>query len=270
MLEKFTIFGVTFYSYPLMLFVGLVAFFLCGYVILARVEREKEETLYKTVLVTIPAIGCLALFAFLLNSLFHSIEQGKIAFGGITWAGGVLGGFLAFPILTHLCIREKRGEALLHFSHLVPGIVLGHAFGRVGCFLAGCCYGTPSEVLGVVYPPHSGPAHAYPDLMNPGYSIPLLPTQLFEAGFELLLFAVMVVFYRKLRNHNVPLYLIAYGAFRVVLELFRGDSRGATGLLLTPSQLLSVLFIAAGIILAIWQFRRRKAAAIENCQSETE
>ncbi len=256
MLKKFTVFGVTFYSYPLMLFVGLVAFFLWGYIVLARVEKEREETLYKTTLVSIPAIGLLALAAFLLNSLFHSIEEGRISFGGITWAGGVLGGFLAFPLLTHLFVKEKRGEEIAHFSHLVPGIVLGHAFGRVGCFLAGCCYGTPTGFLGVVYPPLSLPAQAYPDMVNTGYSLPLLPTQLFEAGFELLLFVVMVVFYRRLRDHNVSVYLVAYGIFRFVLELFRGDNRGDTGFFLTPSQLLSVVFIIAGIALAVWQYRR--------------
>ncbi len=259
MLHSFEIFGVTVYSYALMMFLGIVAFLVTSFMILRCVEKEPGEIIDKTVIAAVPTIGILAVVAFLLNSLFHSIEAGRVVFGGITWAGGVAGAFVAFPLLAHWLIKEKRGQECRYFSRLVPGMALGHAFGRIGCFLAGCCYGAmTTSPLGVVYPIDSIPATVYPDYTNPACpgSVPLLPVQLFEAGFELFLFLVMVVFYRKLKDYNMSLYLVAYGAFRFVLEFFRGDDRGATGLFITPSQLMCVLFVVAGVSLFVLERKR--------------
>ncbi len=257
---SFNFLGITFYSYSLFMFFGIIAFLIYGYICLYKMEKEEEETVYKTVLVAIPSMGVLLASAFVLNSLFNSIEEGRLVLGGITWAGGVFGAFIAFPLMTRVFIKEKRGMEIEHFSHLVPGIALGHAFGRVGCFLAGCCYGSPTgSVLGVVYPAGTVPALEYTDYSDPSNlcSLPLMPVQLFEAVFEVLLFVFMIVMYKRLKSYNISVYLVFYGVFRFALEFLRGDDRGATGIAVSPSQLMSILFIVSGIILAVLQYKKQ-------------
>ena len=81
----------------------------------------------------------------------------------------------------------------------------------------------------------------------------MLPTQLFEAAFELMLFLLMVLLYKRLSSYNLALYLTAYGIFRFVLEFYRGDSRGATGISLSPSQLMSLILLVAGVCILLYQ-----------------
>ena len=178
------------------------------------------------------------IFAFFFNSLFHSIEAGKLEIGGITWLGGVIGAFPLTVWLLHKYCPRIKGNALFYFNLLIPAIVLGHAFGRVGCFLGGCCYGKETtSFLGVQFP-HLD--HA------------VYPTQLFEAVFELALFAVMLLLYKRLKGHFLETYCFSYGVFRFFLEFMRGDDRGATGFFLSPSQVMSILLIVAGVLLLLY------------------
>ncbi|MCL1952665.1 MAG: prolipoprotein diacylglyceryl transferase, partial [Oscillospiraceae bacterium] len=121
-----------------------------------------------------------------------------------------------------------------------------HACGRVGCFCAGCCYGREAA-WGIAF------THA-PGAPN---GVPLVPVQLFEAGFNLLLMAAILIFKPERRRPGLllPLYLAAYAAARFVLEFFRGDS-GRGVLLLSTSQWISLLVILPA---AIALFLRRNA-----------
>ena len=123
-----------------MLVLGVIAYAIHMYFSLKK-DGKSVFVIEKSISVSIISFAVMGLFAFLFNSLFHSIEEGRIVLGGITWAGGVVGAFPAFVIITHLLIKEERGNEINFFSLVVPGIVLGHAFGRIGCFMAGCCYG---------------------------------------------------------------------------------------------------------------------------------
>jgi phosphatidylglycerol:prolipoprotein diacylglycerol transferase len=193
--------------------------------------------------------------AFFFNSLFHTIEAGELKIGGITWLGGVFGAFPAMVFLIHKFVPAAKGKAVTYFSILVPGIVLAHALGRIGCFLAGCCYGSVTDsIFGVSFPAGSHAAHQYAGGPNGG-SLPVLPTQLFEAVFELALFLVMLFTYKKMRGHNIEIYFIAYGIFRFALEFLRGDERGGTGFFLTPAQLLCVIMWIAAALLILFKKR---------------
>ena len=96
-------------------------------------------------------------------------------------------------------------------------------------------------------------------------SFPVLPTQLFEAGFELLLFLIMIIFIKKLKGKNLSLYLIAYGIFRFFLEFYRGDDRGETGISLSPSQLMSLVLIICGVLVLLFQRKLVFKALAEKC-----
>ena len=84
-------------------------------------------------------------------------------------------------------------------------------------------------------------------------SHPVLPTQLFEAIFEFLLFAFMVIFRRKFKYSNAEIYLISYGIFRFILEFWRGDDRGSTGLFFSPSQILSIVLVITGVLIILFK-----------------
>ena len=238
--------------YSFCAFLGLVALTVVSILILEKVEHKPQALTNRVLLLTAAGFVFLVLSAAFFNSLFHSIAEGRLVMGGITWLGGVVGGFPFTVFLLSRFCPHARGEALETFSLLIPGIALGHALGRVGCFLGGCCYGGVTDgPLGVSFPAGSPAAYDYP--APDGGSLPVLPTQLIEAAFELLLFLGMLLLYRRFSRYFLCVYCLGYGTFRFIIEFFRGDDRGATGFFLTPSQLLGVLLVLVGVALLLYQ-----------------
>ena len=230
-----------------MLLLGLIAFTVYTVVALEKVERLERKTVNRVLILSAVGIAALYFSAAFFDSLFHSIANGRLTLGGITWLGGVIAAFPVMILLLHFFCPACKGNELYVFGLTVPGIALAHGFGRIGCFLGGCCYGKPTDsIFGVVFPKGSLAANQYPTAS--GASLPVLPTQLFEAIFELLLFSAMLIFYKKLKRHFAATYCVSYGVFRFIIEFFRGDSRGSTGFFLTPSQLISLILIALGVL----------------------
>jgi phosphatidylglycerol:prolipoprotein diacylglycerol transferase len=148
------------------------------------------------------------------------------------WEGGLVyyGGLCAATLAT-LWFCRRRGLDFLRVADLVaPLAAIGHFFGRVGCFCAGCCYGKrTSSALGLEFPP---PSMIYKELaqaglLDPGARAtpPVVPTQLLEAAGELALFLALTLLAPRKRYHGqlTLCYLAAYAALRFVLELYRAD-----------------------------------------------
>lgn len=152
--------------------------------------------------------------------------------GGFVFYGGLLGGFLGFYIANR--IHKLNGRYIL--ERVIFAVPLAHGFGRVGCFMAGCCYGVEYKgIFAVTYPQESfGPS-----------GISCFPVQILEAVLLwILALGVYCMYGRKKRNESVELYLIGYSAIRFGLEFLRGDlARGRVGVLST-SQWISILIIA--------------------------
>lgn len=249
MLRSIEFLGLRIPSYFLMLVCGLAAFCTLFYIFHRSLMREDRVTFNRILFVILVSLVGLGVFAFLFNSLFHSIEKGRLTVGGITWLGGACGAMATFLILCRQLVPKRRGYEPETLSALMPGMALGHAFGRVGCFLGGCCYGRVSNSpLAVVYPAGSHAAKIYPNADGTG-SLPVLPIPLFEAAFELILFVCMMLLPKRAKKYSLSLYSVAYGAFRFIAEFYRGDDRGSVGGLITPSQLLSVLLVLFGVCL---------------------
>jgi phosphatidylglycerol:prolipoprotein diacylglycerol transferase len=132
---------------------------------------------------------------------------------------------------------------------LITGVVLAHAFGRIGCFFAGCCYGIPTDsYLGVIFP-HGHAHEAFPNQL-------IYPTQLFESAFLFLLFFLLTNI-KAFKKQETVVYLIGYGVWRIFIEFFRGDNRGSIFAFIyteynafpSPSQYLSLVMIIIGIFL---------------------
>ena len=132
---------------------------------------------------------------------------------------------------------------MLNFS--IPSVILVHAFGRIGCFLGGCCFGKPTNnFFGIFFPDNSIPFHYYRQ------HIRIYPTQLFESIFLFILFIATIKFIPF--KFCLVAYFIFYGLFRFFIEYLRGDYRGILFInTLSPSQIISIVFVALGVILYI-------------------
>ena len=124
-------------------------------------------------------------------------------------------------------------------------LVVGHAFGRIGCFFAGCCYGSPTKSsFGVTFNSGLVPFHLH--------GVPLHPTQLYESLFLFILFVFLFWLHRhrKFSGQILVVYIFCYSLFRFIIEFLRGDeARGFfLGGHLSTSQILSILFFFSGII----------------------
>lgn len=239
-------------SFALMIWLGVMAFTFITIYILEKKEGTKKEITNRILIVCVIGLAALFVFALGFNSLFHSIASGKIKIGGITWLGGVLGAFPTMVLSLHFLCPKIKGRALEYFDCMIPGISLAHAFGRIGCFCGGCCYGGPTDsIFGVRFPEGSNAATMYPS--SDGGSLPVFPTQLFEAAFGLILFIVMIVCYKKLRGHFLKTYCFSYGTFRFLAEFLRGDNRGSTGFALSPSQAMSIVLIIICVLLILYE-----------------
>jgi phosphatidylglycerol:prolipoprotein diacylglycerol transferase len=178
-------------------------------------------------------------------------------------AGGVFsGGLVAAFVAAVWYIRKRHMPPLATCDAFAPGLAIGHAIGRVGCFAAGCCYGKPTNHFwGVTF---TNPvANA---LVGTPLNQALEPTQLFESAVELAnFFVLMWMFKRKKFDGQVfGAYLILYGVARYFLEFIRDDpGRGSVfGGLMTGTQLISIFLVITGGL--IWWLRSGvpKTAAI--------
>lgn len=172
--------------------------------------------------------------ATLFQSFYNYLDSGVWKWGGMTFMGGLIGGVVTF-LAGYFIFRKRLKGRLVDIISLLPCcIVIAHAFGRIGCFFAGCCYGKPTDsFLGVQFPFLDHKVH---------------PTQLYEAAFLFILFAVMLYIYlKKGFKHNLSLYLLSYGIFRFLIEFIRGDDRGAFVGGISPSQFWALVMIVASV-----------------------
>ena len=183
--------------------------------------------------------------------------------GGLMFYGGLL---LAILVFVGWCVvkKEKSFELADLLATVIP---LGHAFGRIGCFFYGCCYGRVSESAFAVCFPRFSPAWheqvvsgAIPS--TAACSLPVLPTQLFEAAALLVLFTFLFLRYRRTvrststSSLNLSFYLMGYAVIRFALEYMRGDPRAAVGPF-SISQTISLgLFLCGLTIYVLRRFGR--------------
>jgi phosphatidylglycerol:prolipoprotein diacylglycerol transferase len=175
-------------------------------------------------------------------------------------AGGVFyGGLIAAIAVGLLLVRRYKLPVWTTADLMAPGVALGHVVGRFGCLLAGCCYGRPTEMpWGITF---TDPLAA----QNVGtpLGIPLHPTQLYDAGAELLILAFLLLTERKgkpFAGRTFWLYLLLYGISRFVIEFFRGDpNRGSVGAGLSTSQFVSMLLVPGALVMLYYLAQRGRA-----------
>ena len=175
--------------------------------------------------------------------------------GGV-FSGGLLGAF----IVAVWFLRKYHMPALATFDAFAPGLALGHAIGRIGCFAAGCCYGKPTDHFwGVTF---TNPLAK--SVVGTPLGHALEPTQLFESAVELANFFILTWMFKrkKFDGQIVGAYFFLYGIARFLIEYLRDDpGRGSIlGGLLTGTQLIAIGLVLAGGLL--WYLRPAPKVAV--------
>ncbi len=244
----FTIGPVTVYGYGLMIAIGIIsAYFMAEY-------RAKRLGLNSDMV--FPLVIYLVAFGFLFSKLLYcatqipvllsdpqayvlSIKSGWVIYGGIL--GGIFGGWL--------CCRHYKVSLLDYLDLAAPSCALAQGFGRIGCLLAGCCYGIEtSSPFHIVF-------HTSEYAPN---GIPLFPTEPVSSVLDFLNCLLLLLVARRTdkRGAVAGTFLTTYSAGRFILEFFRGDLiRGKVGIL-TTSQFIGIFTFIAGILILAWSTKR--------------
>ena len=173
-------------------------------------------------------------------------------------AGGVFyGGLIAALAVGLWLVSRYKLPPWKTADMIAPGIALGHVIGRMGCFLAGCCYGRATSVPWAVT--FTDPAAA----ANVGtpLNVPLHPTQLYDAGAELLILIFLLLTEKRGRpfaGRTFWLYMLLYAISRYIVEIYRDDERGVFFGMPT-SQFISIIIVPVSLFM-LWRLSRAKAA----------
>ncbi len=232
----FKIGSLTIYTYGFFVFLGVI----CGYLLSSFLAKKDglDKNIFGNILFWALVWGFLgAKLLYILIDWRYFLENPLTTLrSGFVFYAGLIFGLAAIYFLS----RKYKLEFLKLADILAIGLTLGHAFGRLGCFSYGCCFGRPYEGwLGMLFPPDS-PAGLW--------GVKVIPTQLIESGFLFLLF-FLLLYLRKSKKFSGQIfvsYVIIYGTFRFLIEFLRGDPRGGLGFLST-SQLISIILVPLGI-----------------------
>jgi phosphatidylglycerol---prolipoprotein diacylglyceryl transferase len=170
-------------------------------------------------------------------------------------SGGVFyGGLIAAVVVCIYQLRKHRLPLWTSGDLFAPGIALGYMVGRLGCLLAGCCYGRPTDVAWAIT--FTDPAAA----MNVGtpLNVGLHPTQLYESLAGLVIFGALMVTEgrgRRFPGRTFWLFVLMYSVLRFGIEFFRGDPRGDVFDLMSTSQFISFVLFPLSLVM-LWRLAR--------------
>lgn len=234
----FTIGPITVHAYGLMIGLGIIAAFLAAHIRCEKKGLESEKIMDLILTCVIVGFACAKLLYWITiwdeiianPAVILNFGSGFVVYGGII--GGILGGYL-------FC-RINKYSFIQYADLLLPSVALAQGFGRIGCAIAGCCYGLETTcACAVVY------TNSY---IAPN-GVSLIPTQAISAGLNFLHFAVLVLIANKVKKPGFVsgCYLVFYSIGRFCVEMFRGDLiRGQVGVVST-SQFISFFIVLAGV-----------------------
>ncbi len=222
-------------TFNLLLGIGMIAFFLS----LERVFRRNAISFQLADEIKKIAFYA-ATFGVLGAVVGESIFQRNgidLRFSGFTFYGGFFGAISSLWLISLV----KNLNFFYLSNIMIAPLVIGHAFGRIGCFLGGCCFGRPTKsIFGVIYPSGSLPNEQFG-------SQALYPIQLIESVFLFILFIILT---RIKLNWKFATYLVIYPILRFLIEFYRGDNRGMLTIdIISPSQEISLVLLLSGIMI---------------------
>ncbi len=213
-----------------------------------RVGLASEPVLNLGVFCALAGIAGAKLLMILLGPEYRAHPGEIFTLATLQSAGIFYGGLIAALGAAVWYMRRHHMPLLLTADQFAPGVALGHGIGRLGCFAAGCCWGRPASVPWAVT--FSNPESV---IAADRLGIPLHPTQLYEAGAEWIICAILVFFIgRRHRDGQVlGLYLLLYGIARLIVEFYREhDASNPLGIGLSLEQWLAIglALLGAGLL----------------------
>ena len=235
--EILTIGPITIHGYGLMIGLGVMAALILGDY-RAKKAGLNGDHIYGMTFSAVIFGFIAARILFIITEWEDFLQNPKAYFSGAGFVvyGGIIGGALA----VYVFCRIKKINVLEYLDLMMPSIALAQGLGRIGCFLAGCCYGRETNSwFGVVF--------TNSDFAPNG--VKLIPTQLFMAGGDFILTAILLWYASKkpIRGRIVALYAILYSIGRFAIEFLRNDDRGTVGMLST-SQFIAIFALIAGVL----------------------
>ena len=250
----FEIFGLKFHTYGVAMATAfIVAIFLAS-------RRAPKEGLDPNIVIDTTFwifVGTLAggRIAFIIEHfgeyLQHPAEIIKIWKGGLVFYGGFFGAI----ILSYAFLRYRRAPFMKYFDILFSYTGLGYAIHRAGgCFMAGCCYGRPTDLFwGIAF--RDTRSQVPRELLG----VKLHPTQLYEALSGLIIF-LLILSFRGRKKHDgdiAAFFLVMYGVNRFFIEFFRGGAGRELLGPLTVAQVISIVTILLGGLIFLGVRRKR-------------
>lgn len=261
-------------GYGFMIGIGFIVALLVGEYRAKKKGLNQESVIDMAIIAILCGfLGAKLLYVIVNFQEFIEAPGSVLGRAGFVVYGGIIAGVLCCILYCHI----KKLSFLQYFDLIIPEVAIAQGFGRIGCFLAGCCYGRQTDsAFGVIFPEGS---------LAPS-GVKLIPTQLISAAGDILFAVILIVIsdvvfksvvYGNSRNDAESsektasrskkfghvagdigcLYLWMYGVGRFLIEFLRDDYRGAVGALST-SQFISLFIVLGGIVLFVFNRRNIK------------
>lgn len=238
--DLFSIGPISVHSYGLCIAIGLLA------ALWLSCKRAKDRNLSDDICYGI--LFCATIFGFLGSKILFTIVEWEsfikdpktfISSSGFVVLGGITTGFLAVFIYCKI----KKVSFVDYVDVCIPAVPLAQGIGRIGCFMAGCCYGRETDsFIGIAFKN----SHFAPN------NVKLIPTQLISAVGDWIIVLIILIAIKKVKNRGFGpgVYFVSYSIGRFLVEFLRNDYRGSVGFLST-SQFYSIITLIIGIVVII-------------------
>ena len=240
--DLFSIGPLTLHTYGLLVATGFVVGLLVTVWIGKRYDINQQQVMDMGFIIILSAIIGSRLGYVIINASYywkHPIDIFKLWDGGLVFSGGTI-----FVILIMSFYIKRHHLSFWQIGDLwTPAAAIGQGIGRIGCFMAGCCYGKPTDVCwGVIFTNSKSLAP-----LNEA----LHPTQLYSSLSGLIIFIVLMVLHAKRRFEGQVFlwFLILHSTSRLLIERFRGDDRGFIASIdMSMTQLGAILILVAAVV----------------------
>lgn len=254
--ELFKIGTISVKGYGTMMAIGILS----GLILLyyrAKKKGYNEDNIFDMSIITVLAGIIGGKLFYILTNIKNIIKDPSIIIKDAGNGFVVYGSIILGAVAILLYCKIKKWNVMDILDLCIPSVALGQGFGRIGCFLAGCCYGKETTLpIGITF--NNSPFAPSGEK--------LFPTELISSGFDFLLALVLLLYAEKHKNDESKgkvfgIYLIAYSVGRFFIEFIRGDiERGFIGIFST-SQLISIFVFIIGIIVCNFEKIRRRITA---------
>lgn len=255
MLPYISILERTVPTYGILGFIGITVAICFGIFYFSKFYDIKKEDIFYAAMFAMIGIGIGAKLLYIITILPDLIQNfdildwktliPRLLQGGFVFYGGLIGGVCGLLVYSKVFKISFKKLCMI----LIPVVPIFHSIGRMGCLLAGCCYGMEYNGFGSIT--------FYNSELAP-IGVPLFPIQIVESICNLIIFMIILITYKKFKGtyKTIALYSILYSIVRFILEFFRGDTERGI-IILSTSQWISIVLFIVGIVLFCYSNKER-------------